>query len=92
MAIRDERKEMLPFGLEEILLIGLLGGFSTLSTFAFQVYDMFVRETYGLAISYIIVTNATAILACWAGVVLMRFALSSTVSSPPSEGSPGNFR
>lgn len=92
--IRDKRKEMLPHGLEEILLIGLFGGYSTLSTFAFQVYDMFVCQRYLLAIGYIIVTNAIAILAVWAGVVLIRFVLSESVQAPssPSEVSPGTLR
>lgn len=61
----------LPAGLETILLVGLLGGFTTYSTFAFQSVELLEQGRSAAALGYVAATNLGALAAVWAG---MRFA------------------
>jgi len=54
--------------LEMILLIGLMGGFTTFSSYAFQSVDMLVGGRVIPAVAYVIVTNVAALLAVWVGM------------------------
>jgi fluoride exporter len=60
----------LPGGLETILLVGLLGGFTTYSSYAFQSLELFEQGRAGTALAYIVATNVLAIGAAWAGLRL----------------------
>jgi CrcB protein len=60
----------LPTGLETILLVGLLGGFTTYSSFAFQSFELFEQGRSAAALAYVAATNLAAIAAVWAGLRL----------------------
>ena len=55
-------------GLETILLIGLMGGFTTFSSYAFQSMEMLTGGRAILAVAYIVATNVAALLAVWVGL------------------------
>ncbi|MEI6257835.1 MAG: CrcB family protein [Planctomycetota bacterium] len=57
-------------GLETLLLVGTLGGFTTYSSFAFQSAEMLESGRLLQALAYIVVTNAAAIAAIWLGIKL----------------------
>jgi len=55
---------------QAIVLVGLLGGFTTYSTFAFQAVELAGHgHTWG-AVGYVAATNVLALLAVWAGLRL----------------------
>ena len=60
----------LPGGLETVLLVGLLGGFTTYSSYAFQSLELVEHGRATAALGYIVATNACAIAAVWAGLRL----------------------
>jgi CrcB protein len=53
---------------EVILLVGLLGGFTTYSSFAFQAVEMMTHGRMAAALAYIAITNVAALAAVWAGL------------------------
>ena len=53
---------------ETILLVGLLGGFTTYSSFAFQATEMLEHGRPLAAAAYVLVTNVAGIAAVWAGL------------------------
>jgi CrcB protein len=55
-------------GLETILLIGLLGGFTTFSSYAFQSMEMLTGGRAVQAVAYVVVTNIAALVAVWLGI------------------------
>ena len=55
---------------EAILLVGLLGGFTTYSTFAFHSAEMLSHGRFLTAAAYILGTNLTGLAAIWAGLRL----------------------
>jgi fluoride exporter len=57
---------------EAILLVGLLGGFTTYSSFAFQSAEMAESGSVAAALAYVVATNGLAIAAVWAGLRLCR--------------------
>lgn len=57
-------------GTETILLVGLLGGFTTYSTFAFQVIEMLEHGRLPVAAAYVVATNLAGIAAVWGGLRL----------------------
>jgi CrcB protein len=57
---------------EFVLLVGLLGGFTTYSSFAFQTTEMIVTGRAGTALAYMVATNALGIAAIWAGLRTFR--------------------
>ena len=61
----------LPSGLETILLVGLLGGFTTYSSFAFQSVELLEQGRSAAAFAYVAATNVAAIAAAWAGLRLL---------------------
>ena len=60
----------LPGGLETILLVGLLGGFTTYSSFAFQTVELLSAGRPVAAAASVLATNAAALAAVWAGLRL----------------------
>jgi fluoride exporter len=55
-----------------VLLVGLLGGFTTYSTFAFQALDMLTTARIVPAIAYIVSTNLLGLAAVWVGLRAFR--------------------
>jgi CrcB protein len=55
---------------ETVLLVGLLGGFTTYSSFAFQATEMFMHGRPLVALAYVLGTNLLGIAAVWAGLRL----------------------
>jgi len=55
-------------GTETILLIGLLGGFTTFSSYAFQSVELLQGGRPLTAVAYVIGTNVAAMAAVWAGL------------------------
>jgi CrcB protein len=65
-ACRD--RSPLPAGLETVVLVGLLGGFTTFSSFAWQSLEMGIGGRPVIAAGYVMLTNAAALAAAWAGL------------------------
>ncbi len=55
---------------ETVVLVGLLGGFTTYSSFAFQSVEMLASGRTSAALAYIVATNVLAVSAAWAGLRL----------------------
>ena len=60
----------MPIAVEKILLVGLLGGFTTFSSFAFQSFEMLENGRPLTGIAYILGTNIATLLAIWGGLRL----------------------
>lgn len=60
----------LPPAWQAILLVGLLGGFTTYSSFAFQAVELLTQGRTAGALAYVAATNLLAIAAAWAGLRL----------------------
>ena len=54
------------------LVVGFLGGFTTFSTFAFESVTLFEDGKWARALAYVLASNVTAILACFAGLWIVR--------------------
>jgi CrcB protein len=61
---------VLPQGIETILLVGLLGGFTTFSSYAFQAVELWESGRPGLAVASVVVSNLLAFVAVWGGLKL----------------------
>ena len=48
--------------------MGLLGGFTTYSTFSYQTVEMLAAGRFGSALVYVAATNLLAVAAAWAGL------------------------
>lgn len=57
---------------ETVLLVGLLGGFTTYSSFAFQSVGMLESGRTAAALAYIAATNVLGLTAVWAGLRCCR--------------------
>lgn len=57
-------------GIETVLLVGLLGGFTTFSSYAFQALEMWQAGRPGAAAAYMLVSNLLGLAAVWAGLRL----------------------
>jgi CrcB protein len=57
---------------EVVLLVGLLGGFTTYSSYAFQSLEMLIGGRVAVALAYVLVTNTLSIAAVWAGLRMVR--------------------
>lgn len=66
------RSRPLAPGVEAVLLVGLLGGFTTYSTFAFQAAEMLQSGRAAAAVGYVAATNLAGLAAVWAGLRLGR--------------------
>lgn len=65
-ACRD--RSPLPVGLETVILVGLLGGFTTFSSFAWQSLEMATGGRLAVAAGYMLLTNAASLGAAWVGL------------------------
>ena len=55
--------------------VGLLGGYTTFSTYAVDVHQMLVDGRYAVAATYLAATPVTALAAVWTGAALTRAGL-----------------
>ena len=60
----------LPQGIETILLVGLLGGFTTFSSYAFQAVELWESGRPGLALASVVASNLLGFVAVWGGLRL----------------------
>lgn len=60
----------LPQGIETILLVGLLGGFTTFSSYAFQAVELWESGQPGLALASVVASNLLGFVAVWGGLKL----------------------
>ena len=58
-----------------VLVVGLLGGYTTFSAYAFELVTLLGAGNTGSAALYLIASNALGIAACLVGVVLARAML-----------------
>lgn len=54
------------------LIVGLLGGYTTFSSYSFEAVTMMQDERWMSAISYLVLSNVVGILACVGGVMIAR--------------------
>jgi CrcB protein len=54
------------------LVTGVLGGYTTFSSFEYEAYQTFTHGARGLALVYVLGSVATGYLALWLGAVLAR--------------------
>lgn len=59
-----------PHGIETILLVGLLGGFTTFSSYAFQAVELWESGRPGMALASVLVSNLLGFAAVWVGLKL----------------------
>src|SRR5215218_9017212 len=55
-----------------LLVVGVLGGYTTFSSFAYEAFALADRDQWLRAASYVIGSNVLGIAACVAGVLLTR--------------------
>lgn len=55
-----------------MILIGLLGGFTTFSSYGLQTFTLLREGEFGLALLNITLSNLLGLLLIWAGYVLMK--------------------
>lgn len=60
----------LPAAWQSIILVGLLGGFTTYSTFSFQAVEMLGGGRIAVGLAYVAAMNLLALAAAWAGLHL----------------------
>lgn len=65
-----QSRPLLPESQRAIVLVGLLGGFTTYSTFAFQAVELAEHGRAAVALGYVAATTLLAIGAAWAGLRL----------------------
>jgi CrcB protein len=61
---------MPPTGLDTAVMVGLLGGFTTYSSFAFQSFELLENGRPLAGLVFIVGTNVAALAAVWAGLRL----------------------
>ncbi len=60
---------------KHLLIIGLLGGFTTFSTFSRDTVDLMLLGRHGIAAGYVGLSLLSCILGAWLGMVLGRAAI-----------------
>jgi CrcB protein len=68
-AVAGSRAEF-PASWSPIILAGLIGGFTTYSTFSFQAVEMLSQGRAAAGLAYVLATNLLALAAAWAGLQL----------------------
>jgi len=71
LLILFDREDLLHPNLRPLLVTGLLGGFTTFSSFEWEVFSL-GRSTAPLALFYCIASVTLGWLACWCGAAIAR--------------------
>jgi len=66
----SRQRGWMPSSVESILLLGVLGGFTTYSSYAFQTVELVEGGRGAQAFAYVMATNLAAFAAVWAGLRL----------------------
>lgn len=61
-----------------LFVIGLLGGYTTFSSFSYEVISLFERQLFMSATSYILASNIGCIGCCWLSTMITKLAVSSS--------------
>lgn len=64
--------EMIPPGVRVALTTGVMGGFTTFSTFSYETIESMRTGAFGLAALNVVVTLIGCLAACWAGLAVGR--------------------
>ncbi|MFQ3586295.1 MAG: fluoride efflux transporter CrcB [Fimbriimonadaceae bacterium] len=64
-----------PLGWRLFLAVGVLGGYTTFSTFSFETLELVRERSYGLAMSNVLLSCSVGLLAAFLGLVLARAML-----------------
>lgn len=62
-----DRGALLPPPVRMALMVGLIGGFTTFSTFALEAFRLASGAEWSAAAAYVVLTNLVGFLATWAG-------------------------
>jgi CrcB protein len=62
-------------GTRLLLAVGLLGGFTTFSSFSLEVVSLIQRAQPGLAALYMAITLGAGLIGLWLGLYMMRAAV-----------------
>ena len=68
-------------GLRLALVVGVLGGFTTFSTFAFETVALFRDGRAHAALANVVLSNVGGVLACWVGFALFSRIFPAATSS-----------
>lgn len=60
-----------------LLGVGVLGGFTTFSSFSLETFRMIENKAYGLAGGYMLSSIVCCVAAVWIGFVLIRFVMTN---------------
>lgn len=71
-----ERSALSP-NIRAMLFIGIFGGFTTFSTFAFESFNLLKDQNFRSVISYVLISNIAGILLVYAGIILSRIVLTA---------------
>lgn len=52
--------------------VGVLGGYTTFSTFSYETIDLFQQGAHALALYYLLLNVVVSVLGCWLGLVIGR--------------------
>lgn len=63
-------------GVRAFLVVGVLGAFTTFSTFSLDVVTLYEKGEWGFAAAYVLASVILSVLALFAGLALARAALS----------------
>lgn len=58
-----------PMGWRLLIAVGVLGGYTTFSTFSYETLKLLGKGTSGLGFLYVLGSVAAGLVACWAGVL-----------------------
>jgi len=69
--LTEERALFSP-AVRTVILIGLLGGFTTFSSYGLQTFALLKDSAFGLAILNLVLSNVLGVLMVWAGYCLAK--------------------
>lgn len=58
-----------PLGWRLLIAVGVLGGYTTFSTFSYETLRLLGKGTSGLALLYVVGSVLAGLMACWVGVL-----------------------
>jgi len=68
-----DKGALVPPALRMALLVGLLGGYTTFSSFALETLKLLQDAQWRSALGYVVLTNASGLVAVWVGYGSARF-------------------